>query len=98
MAAANSGSQSGGATRLVPGAGGDVLLLSMREIKDLVAYCTPYEFEDVVAQITGADMVTVGDARALDFSRRVYKWTRAATRSPRLAKLLTPYPSTVQLT
>ena len=98
MAAAKLDSRSGKGTRLVPGTGGDVLLLSMRRIDDLVAYCTPYEFEDVVAQITGADMVAVHDREALEFARRVYKWTRAATRSPRIAKLVAPHPSIVQLT
>jgi hypothetical protein len=98
MAAATSESRAGKGTRLVPGTGGDVLLLSMRRIDDLVAYCTPYEFEDVLAQVTGADMVEVGDRAALELARRVYKWTRTATRSPRLAKLAAPHPSTVQLT
>jgi hypothetical protein len=95
--AASSGSRSG-KTELVPGTGGDVLLLSMRQIKDLVAYCTPYEFEDVVAEITGGDMVRVGDEKSLEHARRVYKWTRAATRSSSFAKLVAPHPSTVELT
>jgi hypothetical protein len=89
---------SGHSTRLVPGTGGDVLLLSMRQIDKLVAYCTPYEFEDVIAEITGADMVAVDDREALERARRVYKWTRTATRSPRIATRIAPQPSTVRLT
>ena len=98
VATAKSDPRSGNGTSLVPGTGGDVLVLSMRRIDDLVAYCTPYEFEDVVAEIAGADTVMVNDRASLEFARRVYKWTRAATRSPRLAKLVAPHPSTVQLT
>lgn len=98
MAAAKSESRSGKGTRLIPGPSGDVLLLSMRRIDDLVAYCTPYEFEDVVAQLTAADMVAVDDRAALERARRVYKWTRRATRSPRIAKRVAPHPSTLQLT
>jgi len=98
MAAAELELRSGKGTRLIPGTGGDVLLLSMRQIDNLVAYCAPYEFEDVVAQLTGADMVAVDDPAALEFSRRVYKWARAATRSPQLAHMVTPRPSVVQLT
>ena len=98
MGTAKSDPGSGHSTRLVPGTGGDVLLLSMRQIDKLVAYCTPYEFEDVIAEITGADMVAVDDREALERARRVYKWTRTATRSPRIATRIAPQPSTVRLT
>ena len=63
--------------RLVPGRGGSVLLLSMRRLADLVAFCLQYEFEDVVAEVTGADRVEAGDHGALEFSRRAYKLARA---------------------
>ena len=33
---------------LARGTGGTVLQLSMRRVHDLVAFCVPYEFEDVV--------------------------------------------------
>src|SRR5947207_6250541 len=33
------------------------LQLSMRLVHDLVAFCAPYEFEDVVAEVTAADRV-----------------------------------------
>ena len=84
-------------TRLVPGRSGSVLLLSMRRLADLVAYSLPYEFEDVVAEVTGADRVEVGDRGALELSRRAYKLTRLATGSRRLARALSPAPSTVRL-
>ncbi len=86
------------ATQLIPGPIGDVLLLSTRRIEDLVAYCGPYEFEDVVVEVTGADLVKVDDRHALEFARRVYKWVSHTTRSRRLARLVAPPPSTVRLT
>jgi hypothetical protein len=81
----------------VPGAGGDVLLLSMRRLADLVAYCLQYELEDVVADVTGADRVEAGDRPALERSRRGYKLARFATGSKRLARGCAPRPSTVRL-
>jgi glycosyltransferase involved in cell wall biosynthesis len=82
---------------LVPGTGGNVLLLSMRRIADLVAYCIPYEFEDLIVEVTGADRVEADDQSALDLSRRTYKLARYATGSARLASRLSPSPSVVQL-
>lgn len=90
-------SQSARASLLIPGQTRTVLLLSMRRLADLVAYCAQYEFEDVIAQVTGADRVEVDDEPALEFSRRVYKLVRLGTRSQRLARVLAPWPSTVRL-
>jgi glycosyl transferase family 1 len=58
---------------------GRVLLLSQRRIADLVAYCVAYEFEDA-------------DLAALESSRRAYKLARLVSGSPKLARLLAPYP------
>ena len=64
--------QGGDAAVLVPGtAGGSVLQLSMRRVHDLVAFCAPYEFEDVVAEVTGADRVEITDYDAVENARRV---------------------------
>jgi Glycosyl transferases group 1 len=63
-------------TQLVPGGGGQLLLLSMRRMSQLVAYCVDYEFEDVIGDLTAADRVDVCDAEALEWSRRIYKYTR----------------------
>jgi hypothetical protein len=71
---------------------GGVLLLSQRRIADLVAYCTAYEFEDVLAAATGALRVDVTDRRGLEVSRRAYKLARLVSGSPRLASNLAPYP------
>jgi hypothetical protein len=81
----------------VPGRGGDVLLLSQRRVADLVAFSVQYELEDVIAETTGADRVDVGDAAALERSRRTYKMARLGTRSRRLARACAPRPSTVPL-
>jgi len=84
------------ASRLVPG-GGPVLLLSMRRVADLVAFCAQYEFEDVIAGVTAADRVEAGAWAALERSRRAYKLVRLTARSQRLARCLAPPPSTVRL-
>jgi hypothetical protein len=77
---------------------GSVLQLSMRRVHDLVAFCLPYEFEDVVAEVTGADRVEPENHRGLEFSRRVYKFGRVATRSRRLASAMAPRLEVRQLT
>jgi hypothetical protein len=73
------------ATQLVRGTGGNVLLMSVRRIAKLVAYCVEYEFEDLVTDLTGADRLEVGDEPQLDLARRLYKYTRLIGRSRRLA-------------
>jgi hypothetical protein len=75
-----------------------VLQLSMRRIHDLVAFCQPYEFEDVVAEVTGGDRVEPDDQRALEFARRVYKLGLLATRSRRLARAIVPRLGVPRLT
>jgi len=84
-------------TSLAAGTGGNVLLLSMRRLDDLVAFCLQYEFEDVVADVTGADRVDAGGRDALERSRRAYKLARFTTRSRRFARASTPPPSTMSL-
>ena len=87
----------GNGAGLVPGRGGDVLLLSMRRLADLVAFCLQYEFEDVVAEVTGADRVDAGDRESLERSRRAYRLARFATGSRRVARGWAPRPSMVRL-
>jgi glycosyl transferase family 1 len=69
---------------------GNVLQLSMRRIHDLVAFCAPYELEDVVQEATGADRVEPSNFDAIERARRFYKLGRLATRSRRLARAVTP--------
>ena len=76
---------------------GKVLLLSQRRISDLVAFCLSYEFEDNLAAMTRADRFDVRDRAALEFSRRVYKWTRLASGSTKLAGVLAPSPPQLRL-
>jgi hypothetical protein len=75
---------------LAEGRDGTVLVLSMREVADLVGYCALYEFEDIVADTTGADVAKLVELDALDLSRKVYKLARYLTGSPRLAESITP--------
>lgn len=64
-------------TQLVAGPGGDVLLLSMRKMATLVAYCAQYELEDVITDVTGADRIDVLDPdNTLEWSRRLFRYTR----------------------
>src|SRR5437879_757829 len=84
--------------RLLPGSGGSVLQLSMRRVHDLVAFCLPYEFEDVVAEVTGADRVEPENYQMLEFGRRLYKLGRLATRSRRLARAIVPRLGVPRLT
>ena len=81
---------SGEAAALVPGRGGSVLQLSMRRVHDLVAFCAPYELEDVVAEVTGADRVEIVDYDAVENARRVYKAGRKLLGSRALARAIAP--------
>lgn len=74
-----------------------MLLLSMRRLANLVAFCAQYEFEDVITEVTGADRIDADGEAALELSRRAYKLVRAASRSRRLARSLAPSPATVAL-
>ena len=56
-----------GDAQFVPARQGNVLLLSMRRREDFVAFCVPYEFEDVFAEVTGADRVDAGYSEAMEF-------------------------------
>jgi hypothetical protein len=62
----------------------------MRRVHDLVAFCIPYEMEDVIAEVTGADRIEITNYPALEFARRVYKLGRMALRSRALAQALVP--------
>jgi len=87
-----------GVAHLVSGSGGSVLQLSMRRVHDLVAFCAPYEFEDVVAEVTAADRVEAQDFAAIEFARRIYKIGRLTTRSRRCARAVTPRLDSPRLT
>jgi hypothetical protein len=67
-----------------------ILLLSMRGLADLVAYCLPYEFEDVIEQTTRTERINAQDKQLLEFERRVYKAARLATQSRTLASAFSP--------
>ena len=63
------------------GSGGGVLLLSMRRLADLVAFCLQYEFEDVVGGGDGRPTASrPATSGALELSRRAYKLARLGTR------------------
>jgi hypothetical protein len=73
---------------------GDVLLLSQRQIADLVAFCIAYEFEDVFAALASSECIDVTDRRGLESSRRLYKLASLISGSPKLAHRLVPSPRT----
>lgn len=67
---------------------GQTLILSMRAVEKTVAYCSCYEFEDVVAEATGAQRIDVPDRRAMILSRRSFRIGQYLTRSPAIANRL----------
>ena len=85
------------ATRVVHG-GGDVLVLSMRRMAQLVAYCIEYEFEDILAELLGADRIEPADLEGLEFSRRVYRYTRLMSGSRGFARTMSATRGAIKLT
>jgi hypothetical protein len=67
-----------------------VLLLSMREMADLVAFCALYEFEDLVASVTSADMARPANFENLEVGRKVYKATHYLGRATKLVPAFRP--------
>jgi hypothetical protein len=73
------------------------LLLSMRRVSDLVGFCALYEFEDVVAEMLGADLGVFSQMHGLELSRTVYKYARYLTGSANIAELVRPALGSVTL-
>ena len=71
-----SGSTTRNSSQLIAGSGAGPLLLSMRRVNKLVACCINYEFEDVIAELTGADRDNVGGWDSLESSRRRFRMAR----------------------
>ena len=46
----------------------DVLLLSLRKVEELVAYCAQYEFEDVISSVVDAEMAAPEKLDGVEFS------------------------------
>ena len=63
----------------------NLLLLSLRKVDDLVAYCAQYELEDVIASAAEADMAAPDSLHGVELSRKAYKLVRYLTGSRRLA-------------
>jgi hypothetical protein len=66
-----------------------ILLVSMREITNLVALCNLYEFEDMISEMNTVDMLkllTPDDG----VMRKIYKLTKYLTNSKPLAEFLVP--------
>src|SRR6185437_2762642 len=62
-------------TQIAHHGGGDALILSMRRAAPLVGYAVDYEFEDVITDVTAADRVDVSAPAALNWSRRLFKYS-----------------------
>jgi hypothetical protein len=63
----------------------DVLLLSLRKVEDVVAYCAQYEFEDVISSVVDADMAAPEKLDGVELSRKAYKLVRYLSGSRELA-------------
>ncbi|MDZ7961555.1 MAG: glycosyltransferase [Aulosira sp. DedQUE10] len=65
------------------------LIVSMREIANLVAFCTLYEFEDVISDTDAVDMLKpLSDDEGV--VRKIYKLAKYLTNSKTLAEFLVP--------
>jgi len=84
-------------TRLVPGSQGNILVLSMRRVSNLVGYCFQYEFEDVIAAITGADRAEPTQLELLELKRKIYKALSSISSSASLSLRVTPQIGGLQL-
>jgi Glycosyl transferases group 1 len=76
--------------QLKPGPRGDVLILSMRNVANLVAFCFQYEFEDVIASLTGADRADLMRLDSVELGRKIYKALSYSSSSTSLALRATP--------
>src|SRR6266446_9260715 len=63
----------------------EVLLLSLRKVEDVVAYCAQYEFEDVIASVLDTDMAAPRTLGPVELSRKAYKLVRYLSGSRGLA-------------
>jgi hypothetical protein len=68
--------------------GSNVLLLSLRNVEDIVAYCAQYEFEDVISAVTDAEMAAPRRLDGVELSRKAYKLARTLSGSRRVAGTL----------
>jgi hypothetical protein len=66
----------------------NVLLLSLRNVEDVVAYCAQYEFEDVISSVAQTDMASPEKLEGVELSRKAYKLLRYLSGSRRLAGAL----------
>ncbi len=66
----------------------NVLLLSLRRVEDLVAYCAQYELEDVIASVMDADMAAPRTLGPVEISRKAYKLVRYLSGSRGMAGAL----------
>jgi hypothetical protein len=65
--------------------GASTLVLSMRQVADLVGYVAMYEFEDLVIESTGARLGKFADIDGLEGSRIIYRIARRVSGSPEVA-------------
>ena len=67
-----------------------ICLLSARQVRNRVSDAAIYELEDAIASFAPTDLIAY--TQAPDWPRRVYTLASQFTRSPRLARLITPKP------
>jgi Glycosyl transferases group 1 len=74
-----------------------LLMMSMRRIHDLVGSCALYEFEDLVADLLGADLSIVTHTDGLHVGRNIYRAVRYLTGSANIAETVRPGLGAVSL-
>ena len=62
----------------------------MRELSDLVAYCSTYEFEDIISDSASVDIVKPSSYYEAVTSRKMYKLVWNALKSHQIAQLSAP--------
>src|SRR5215467_13202074 len=80
----------GGDVEFVSRGNANVLLLSLRRVEDVVAFCAQYEFEDVIASVAPTDMAILGSLERVELSRKAYKLVRYLSGSARLSESIAP--------
>ncbi|HEY6880116.1 MAG TPA: hypothetical protein VI299_18960, partial [Polyangiales bacterium] len=74
-----------------------LLMMSMRRIHNLVGACALYEFEDLLADLLGADLSIVTHTDGLHVGRNIYRGVRYLTGSAALAEAMRPQLGAVSL-
>ncbi|EKU97162.1 hypothetical protein Lepto7375DRAFT_6325 [Leptolyngbya sp. PCC 7375] len=72
-----------------------ILVASVRGFRFQVANCVLYEFEDFICDLEGAELYA--PTQEFDLARKIYRFSKYATHSDKIASSLAPFPTEVLL-